>query len=543
MKGKFPYFINRGIIVLFLMLITACGTVTSVTPTTALIPPTQEEVIPTATSTTSPTTNPQLPPIKVKYPGFTIDGKPFRFIGANSIYFGFYDEYGFRIEDAIRTAKESGINVLRIYIGFGINSWNGKPYEKFDEVLDIAAKYGVYVIATITDCCCFGGDWGKTNEAYFQHVPYCDVANATSLTSFKDYIKKVLFRKNSVNGIIYKDDTTIMAWDVANEQPLQLFSDSGFKNWLTDITAYIKSLDPNHLITIGIDMSRDVYSSAGAPYEALNVPGLDFYSFHFNLPNYRAAASNLDSLRYRTEMLLSKGKPVVLEEFGVGSERVLIKGVDTTVEGAWLKAYRDQMDIAFSSGVSGVMFWGWGVPETRSVPLWWNTEDHDITETKFVNLIKDYQIPPANIAPNSSEIINTPLPTDLPVKEVYVKAFCTIIGLEKTTHVPAGSPVTLVWGWSAKTESQIDDFLESNITTITFDGKVIEGSRYGGIRKVETRDIFEVLWVAPLGILSPGEHIITYDGKFDEKIEDGTSSYGPGTENEFVHDECLILVE
>ncbi len=138
---------------------------------------------------------------------------------------------------------------------------------------------------------------------------------------------------------------------------------------------------------------------------------------------------------------------------------------------------------------------------------------------------------------------NTPLPTKNTVQPVYVKAFCTIIGLDKTTRVPIGTTINIIWGWNAKTESQINDFLENNITTVTLDGKVIEGTQTGGIVKVEARNDLEVVWVSKVGILDPGQHTITYDQKITKKIEDGYGSYGPGTEHETQHDECLIVVE
>jgi hypothetical protein len=138
---------------------------------------------------------------------------------------------------------------------------------------------------------------------------------------------------------------------------------------------------------------------------------------------------------------------------------------------------------------------------------------------------------------------NTPAPITAPVQPVYVKAFCTIIGQDKTTRIPIGTPVNIIWGWNAKTEAQINDFLENNITTVTLDGKVIEGIQTGGIVKVEARNDLEVVWVSEVGILEPGQHTITYDQKITKKIEDGYGSYGPGTEHETGHDECLIVVE
>jgi endo-1,4-beta-mannosidase len=268
---------------------------------------------------------PQLSPVKIDSTGFTIDGKPFRFIGANSIYFGFYDEYGFSIEEAIRTARENEITVIRIYLWLGNAPWGGRRLEEYDKVLDIAARHGVYVIVTLTDCC--PGDWGSTPETYFNYVPHCNLTSPSGLTSFKSLIKSILTRRNTVNGKIYRDDTTIFAWDIANELQLYYFDHSDFHDWLGEVTTDIKELDANHLITIGISASHDLYDSDGPQYEALNVPGLDFFSFHF-YPSDRYAPDEvassdeyLDLLRFRVDTLVSMGKPVVLEEFGFGSQR------------------------------------------------------------------------------------------------------------------------------------------------------------------------------------------------------------------------------
>jgi hypothetical protein len=153
-------------------------------------------------------------------------------------------------------------------------------------------------------------------------------------------------------------------------------------------------------------------------------------------------------------------------------------------------------------------------------------------------------VPPTVTAtPDASRIVETPGPTDLPIKPVDVYPFCTSIGNDKTTHVKISSPVNIVWGWNAKTEEQVNDFLENSTTTITLDGKVIEGYQTGNIFKNETRNDYEVLWIAPIGIMEAGQHTITYDVKFTKQVEDGTSVYGPGTEHESGHDECFILVE
>ena len=119
---------------------------------------------------------------------------------------------------------------------------------------------------------------------------------------------------------------------------------------------------------------------------------------------------------------------------------------------------------------------------------------------------------------------STPSATNIPVQPVYVNAFCTIIGKDKTTRVSIGTPVNIIWGWNAKTESQINDFLENNTTIVTLDGKVIKGTQTGGIMKVESRNDLEVVWVSEVGILDPGQHTITFDQKSRRKLRMGITS-------------------
>ena len=48
---------------------------------------------------------------------------------------------------------------------------------------------------------------------------------------------------NSITGVPYRDDKAILAWQFGNE--MHNASDA----WLTEMAAYIKSLDKNHLVS------------------------------------------------------------------------------------------------------------------------------------------------------------------------------------------------------------------------------------------------------------------------------------------------------
>lgn len=135
------------------------------------------------------------------------------------------------------------------------------------------------------------------------------------------------------------------------------------------------------------------------------------------------------------------------------------------------------------------------------------------------------------------------IPTATVGKPVIITAFCTLIGKESKTEVPLGTPIIITWGWDAKTETQITDFLQNNVTEIKLDGKVIEGKRSGGILKNEKSGNPEVVWSSEVGVLEPGTHTITYDVKWKKMIDDGTNKYGPGSKNETEHDVCQITVK
>ncbi|MDD5731059.1 MAG: glycosyltransferase family 39 protein, partial [Candidatus Omnitrophica bacterium] len=336
----------------------------------------------------------ELPWIEISRGGFTIDDQPFRFIGANTVYFGFYDNYGLNIEEAIRSAKENGISVIRIYLWLGRRPWGYGTMREYDRVLDIAARNGLYVIVTLTDCC--PGDWGKTEKAYFTAVPHCNAASQGGTKLFKNHIRRILMHKNTINGRVYRNDPTILAWDIANEPQAPYFDYSVFRDWLRAISGFIKRLDRNHLVTVGIEATSETYDSDGAHYDVFNIPDIDFLSFHFHpFSRYtvKEAASPdkyLNLIRFRINKFLSMQKAVILGEINLGNQRMFGPPQGNN---NWLKNYKRVIDAAFSFGASGVMFWGWGVPETGNLPLWWKNDDHDTTEKGFCALIKQYRIP------------------------------------------------------------------------------------------------------------------------------------------------------
>ncbi|MBI2874762.1 MAG: cellulase family glycosylhydrolase [Firmicutes bacterium] len=355
--------------ILSLFLFTGCGAPAG-TPEPAQPPATPPSAV-------------NLPQIEVDPDGFKADGEPFRFIGANAVNLVFYDDWNLSVEEAIRTARENGLTVLRLYLDWG---W-GKP-EDYDQILDIAAKQGVYVLLALTDC------------VPSSKSPYCDLASEQSMEAFKDRISQLLTRRNAVNNKRYVDDPTIMAWDIANEPELRRFSYTQTREWISEIAAHVKTVDPNHPVTIGLASDSSAYDQDGPSYSALDVPELDFYSFHYYVvpsswDGEQPPAGFTSRIAFRARKLILLGKPVVMEEFGFSPSGKLNLGIRSDPEriGLYLKVYQDSMDAAFSAGASGVMFWSWGVAGARDVPMWWSPEDHSVEDTELASLLRNYRIP------------------------------------------------------------------------------------------------------------------------------------------------------
>jgi len=77
---------------------------------------------------------------------------------------------------------------------------------------------------------------------------------------FKGWIGHLLNRVNTVTGVRYKDDPTIMMWELGNEPRCigsgvyprsPSCSTQTLISWADEISSYIKSVDRNHLVSVG----------------------------------------------------------------------------------------------------------------------------------------------------------------------------------------------------------------------------------------------------------------------------------------------------
>lgn len=101
---------------------------------------------------------------------------------------------------------------------------------------------------------------------------------------YTDHIKKILSRRNTINGRLYTEDPTIMTWQLANEpQSIDLISNQkSFYPWIQRISSLIRELAPKQLITVGLESKQGelVFTSVH------NFSSIDYATSHCWVQNW-----------------------------------------------------------------------------------------------------------------------------------------------------------------------------------------------------------------------------------------------------------------
>ena len=236
---------------------------------------------------------------------------------------------------------------------------------------------------------------GGVYATYIQYVDRFYACTACQ-TMYRAHIMTVINRVNTVNGRKYRDDPTIFSWQLANE-PRDYPS-----NWVGDTAQYIKSLDPNHMVSVGSEgtwASNTTGTAASNFFTATHQSQyIDYATCHIWVepwgmydPNNSTAAALQTVTTFATGYLrdhdtLSKalGKPLVLEEFGLARDGWTAGGKydpAATVTNRD-KYYRSLFAVVEASlaapggALAGDNFWAWG-GEARPPSKWTGDPPHE----------------------------------------------------------------------------------------------------------------------------------------------------------------------
>lgn len=299
---------------------------------------------------------------------FNIDGTTAYFAGTNSYWIGFLTNNA-DVDLVMSQLASSGLKVLRVW-GFNdiTSATTGVWFQSFisgaspvintgtnglqrlDYVVSSAESHGIKLIINFVNNWSDYGGMPAYNTYYgtTKTTWYTDTAVQTQ---YKAYIAAVVSR--------YKTSTAIFAWELANEPRCNGCATSIITSWATTISAYIKSLDSTHLVTLGDEGFMNGGGDGSYPYTVgegidfqanLKISTLDFGTFHL-YPSSWGETNDWGNawITNHAAVCAAAGKPCILEEYGSTYDHV-------TIESPWQASALSVRN----AGVAGDMFWQLG---------------------------------------------------------------------------------------------------------------------------------------------------------------------------------------
>ncbi|MBQ9215777.1 MAG: cellulase family glycosylhydrolase [Prevotella sp.] len=368
--------------------------------------------------------------VKVENGHFVKDGKPYYFVGTNFWYGAILGSEGqggdrVRLGRELDMMKEMGIDNLRILVGSdgerGVTTkveptlqikpgvYNDTILAGLDYLLQEMGKREMVAVLYLNNSWEWSGGYGfyleqagegrqpRPNEdgypAFMQAMSkYAFNQKAHEL--FYDYVRFILTRTNRYTGVPYKDDPAIMSWQIGNEP--RAFSTEAlpaFEKWLAEASALIRSLDPNHLISIGSEGAwgcegdYDCWERITAD-QNIDYANIHLWPYNWGWAKQDSLIENLPRAKENTKQYIDRHlkicekikKPLVMEEFGYPRDGFKF-GLDTPTKGR-----DDFYEYVFSlvgdnmekdGYFVGCNFWGWGgLAKPRHTDQWQVGDDY-----------------------------------------------------------------------------------------------------------------------------------------------------------------------
>ncbi|NDV77402.1 cellulase family glycosylhydrolase [Dysgonomonas sp. 511] len=344
---------------------------------------------------------------------FFIGATPYYFIGTNFWYGAILGSEGQggdreRLHKELDFMKANGITNLRILVGAdGVagqavkvmptlqqspGTYNDTIFDGLDYLLAEMDKRDMKAVLFLNNSWEWSGGYGQYLEwagkgnvpekgvydwpLFVEHVAkYADCEECKKL--FFNHVKHVLGRTNRYTNRKYTDDPAIMAWQVGNEP--RAFSEErkpAFAKWVKETTALMRSLDPNHLISIGsegqwgTEMDMDLFEQMHAD------PNVDYLTMHVwpknwswidvnNIPGSVATGIEKTNEYMQNHIAVAKklNKPIVMEEFGFprDNHKYTLDDPVTARDKYYANVFAQILASHKDKGyLAGCNFWAWG---------------------------------------------------------------------------------------------------------------------------------------------------------------------------------------
>ncbi|XP_049410365.1 mannan endo-1,4-beta-mannosidase 5-like [Solanum stenotomum] len=203
---------------------------------------------------------------------FVLNGSPFLFNGFNSywlMHVAAEPTERYKVSEVFKEASAASLSVCRTWafsdggdaaLQISPGVYDERVLQGLDFVISEARKYGIRLILSfVNNYKDFGG-----RSQYAQWAKNAGIQNINSEDDFythpalkdyyKNHVKKIVTRVNTMTRIAYRDDSTIMAWELMNEPRCNAdYSGKTVNGWVQEMASFVKSLDKKHLLEIGME--------------------------------------------------------------------------------------------------------------------------------------------------------------------------------------------------------------------------------------------------------------------------------------------------
>ncbi len=302
--------------------------------------------------------------------GLGLDGRAFRFVGFND--YGLTSKPGGytcgrstskgALDSAMKRARADGATVVRTWFFQSYYQGSRNHWAPFNRVLSAASARGLKVVPVLVN------EWrdcepsAKNKDLGFFSGGYRARGYGYPL-SFRSYATTMASH--------YASDPRIAFWQIGNELESNAPSgcDSGaeragadaLRSFADDVTAAIKSADPNHLVSLGTIGSGQC-GLAGPDYRYVHAGRVDLCEYHdYNDVTQALPDDGYNRLAQRLDECAGLGKPLVVGESGipanVGSSGQAVGKAGAATLQRRARFFQAKMTAAFANGAAGYLLW------------------------------------------------------------------------------------------------------------------------------------------------------------------------------------------
>jgi mannan endo-1,4-beta-mannosidase len=204
-------------------------------------------------------------------------------------------------------------------------------------------------------------------------------AHAEAVALYHAHVRTIVTRINSITGRRYADDPAVMCWQLANEPrpggstPVVERNREAYYAWIDGTAALIRSLDANHLVSLGHEGTQGANGSEDIVRRAHR--DIDYLTAHIWPLNWgwvdgknlagtwdAGRAKVADYLATHERLANELGKPLLFEEFGFPRDGELYDpAVPTSFKEQYYRLIYGAVEASWRRGgpIMGSNFWAW----------------------------------------------------------------------------------------------------------------------------------------------------------------------------------------